>query len=86
MSGAVQPKPRMGVDASERQYLTTLSLDDIKQAVHGYGVALGILSLIKDACDKAAAQDAAINPASLAAFIDDNAPQLNVITAKRVDV
>jgi hypothetical protein len=78
-------KPRRSDVDVLRRGLTTMSLRDTHRALHGFGVARAVLAEIRQCCARALAEDVAINPVGLMAFIDDNMDQLNVDTAVAVD-
>lgn len=78
----VSPKPVMSREASLRRFVTKLSFKQIHKAWHGEQVARAMLDEIRHACAKAVAQNLALNPQSLMAFIDDNQSQFDPDTAR----
>jgi hypothetical protein len=85
MSEAAPSKPRMSDLESLRRGLVKVSFNDTHKALHGSAVAQAMLTDIRGFCARAIAEKWFIDPAGLAAFIDDNVAQLDPATAQKVE-
>lgn len=72
---------KLAMASRNKRLATLLSLDDLQALAHHCVTASCLFEELRALCSKAAGAGT-LDPAALLAFLDDNAPQLNLSTFK----